>query len=193
MMLSTHRREAKTPSWPLCAFALAYARRLGSGRVSAETRWVEKSPASERFLSRIWHDFPAAKVIHIVREPGAVLRSYAALNSHHWGARRAATHCLLNMAPSYKIARRGPLQFQPDRYLLVRYEDLVADRESAMMRVAEFLGIVPLATLREPTVAGRPALNNTSFAEGTPRPITRLERTLLTLAVARNARGIGYR
>ena len=195
MMVSEHRHEAKTPSWPLCALALAYAQHRGSRRIPPEAqRWVEKTPTSERFLARIWHEFPAARVIHVVRRPQSALASYAALNRHAWGPRGAAGHCLRNMAPSYRIARRAASRFSPERYLLIRYEDLVADRARVMARVAGFLDIEALPMLHQPTVAGRPASNNSSFAEpGSPRNLNRFERTLLRLTVTRNARSLGYR
>lgn len=194
MAVSEHCGEARAPSWPLCALALAYAQHLGSGGIPSQARrWVEKSPTSERFLSRIWHEFPAAKVVHIVRRPQSALTSFAALNDHAWGLRGAAAHCLRNMAPSYRIARRGAFGLLAERYLLVRYEDLVADRAGAMARIAEFLDIEALPVLHEPTVAGRPALSNSSFAKpGSPRPLNRFERALLALTVARNARALGY-
>jgi hypothetical protein len=195
LRVGEQHREARIPSWPLCSLALACARHVDPSSLPATAqRWVEKSPTSERFLPRIWHDFPAAKVIHIVRRPDAVLESYAALNRHVWATGQAARFCLLSMAPSYRIARQRTGPFQSDRYLQVRYEDLVADRAGTMARIAAFLDIETLPLLHEPTVAGRPAVNNSSFDARSPRrSLNVFERALLSLTAARNARALGYR
>ena len=77
-----HLCGAMAPSWPLAAFALAYAQHLGDGGIPPGTvMWVEKTLTNELFLERIWRDFPAAKVIHIVRRPEAVLASLDGLST----------------------------------------------------------------------------------------------------------------
>lgn len=188
------RREGKIDSWPLCALALAYAQQLGLNQIpSTAQMWVEKSPTSERFLHRIWHDFPAAKVVHVVRRPEAALASYAALYRHVWGPRMAALHCMRNLAPSYRIGSSCVSNLPSDRYLLLRYEDLVANPNDVMSRVAGFLGIEPLPVLMKPTVAGQPANNNSSFGFKLPiSPLRSFERALLALTVARSAGKLGY-
>jgi hypothetical protein len=189
--VSEQSRETRTASWPLCAFALAYAQHRGF--LSTAQMWVEKSPTSERFLPRIWYDFPAAKVIHIVRRPEVALASFAVLNREAWSPRMAAAHCLLNMAPSYRIARQSAPALPADRYLLVRYEDLLADRQEVMARIAHFLNIAPSPEPLEPTIAGRPAIANSSYDDNGPRPALRpFERVLLALALGRNAAALGY-
>jgi hypothetical protein len=187
------RSEARTGSWPLAALALAYAQHLGGGHIPPGARmWVEKSPTSERFLDRIWRDFPAAKILHVVRDPEAVLVSYKAAKQHDWSRSRAAAMTLRQMVPSYRIAAGT----RPDgRYCLVHYEELAADPGKAMRRVVEFLGIEPLPVPLQPTIAGMPAVNNSSFTEGRPRSdsaVNRFERLLLELGVGRWARQLGY-
>jgi hypothetical protein len=188
-------REARIASWPLAAFALAYAQRLGAGRLPAEARmWVEKTPGAERCMERIWQDFPAAKVIHIVRRPGDVLASIKTMTARRWGRRRTFAHVLGQMVPSFRIAAAS--DGLEDRYCLVRYEDLTADPAAAMSRIARFLGIAPSPSLLQPTVAGRAACNNTSFHASRPDRrdvLDRVDRALLTLAIGRPAAKLGYR
>jgi hypothetical protein len=188
--------DAKIASWPLASFALAYAQWLGGGQLPPSARmWVEKSPGNERSLTRIWQDFPAAKVIQIVRRPEAVLASIKNMTARRWNRRRTLAHILGEMAPSYRIAAAGGHRAAADRYCLVRYEDLTANPDATMLRIARFLDIEPRPSLLRPTVAGRPAFNNTSF--GTERPDLRhaldpIDRVLLALAVARSAAKLGY-
>jgi hypothetical protein len=189
-------RTARISSWPLAAFALAYAQRVSAGHLPAGKRmWVEKTPGSERCLARIWQDFPDAKVIQIVRRPEAVLASIKAVAAYQWTRRKTATHILRNMAVSYKVAASNLRRAHEDRYFLVRYEDLTANPDAAMHRIAEFLGIEPLPSMLEPTTAGRPAFNNTSFRASRPDPRRALDladRALLKLAVGRHAAKLGY-
>ena len=187
--------NARITSWPLAAFALAYAQRLSAGRIPRGVRmWVEKTPGNERFLSRIWQDFPQAKVIQIVRRPEAVLASMKRMPGTRWSHRRTLAHVVGKMAPSYRIAAKG--DHLPDgRYCLVRYEDLTADPGSVMPRIAEFLGIAPHRSLLQPTTAGRPGFNNTSFGSWRSDPyleLSPIERALLNLATARNGAKLGY-
>ena len=188
--------EVRIPSWPLAAFALAYAQRLGDGRVPPSAQlWVEKTPGHELCKPRIWQDFPAAKVIQIVRRPEAVFASVKRMAPHRLSRRRTVSHILRQMAPAYRIAADSRDRLAQDRYCLIKYEDLTADPATVMVRIARFLEIEPLPSLLLPTVAGRPAANNSSF--GTTRPdldevLDPVDRALLALAVGRSAAKLGY-
>jgi len=189
-------KDARISSWPLAAFALAFAQRLGAGTLPHAARmWVEKTPGNERFVSRMWHDFPAAKVIQIVRRPEAVLASLKRMTPRQLGRRRTTAHVIREMAPGYRIAAASIDRLPKDRYCLIRYEDLTADPDAVMLRIARFLGIEPLPSLLLPTAAGRPAANNSSF--GTSRPalddiLDPVDRALLALATGRHAAKLGY-
>jgi hypothetical protein len=189
-------REARIGAWPLAGLALAYGRQLGEGRLPARSRmWVEKTLTSERFLHRIRHDFPEAKVLHIVRHPAAVFASLKALVGERWSYRHAAWATLRFLAPSYRLAASGGADMAPGHYRLVRYEELAAGPELKMHEVAEFLGLAPSPALAVPTVGGRPASSNSSFREARPDPLQsldRLERAMLALGVGRAARRLGY-
>jgi hypothetical protein len=188
--------DARTPSWPLAAFALAFGQRLGAGRLPPAARmWIEKTPGNERCIERIWQDFPRAKVIHIVRRPQAVLASVKRMTPRRWSSRRKLTHIFGAMAPSYWIAASGSGRYSDDRYCLIRYEDLTSDPHAVTERLAGFLGIEPSSALLQPTVAGRPATNNTSFTETRPAVddvLDPVDRALLALAVGHQAAKLGY-
>jgi hypothetical protein len=190
------RRDARFSSWPIAALALAYAQSLGGGNLPPTAQmWVEKTPGSERFLWRIWRDFPRAKVIHIVRRPEAVLASIKGMRPQERSRRHTLLHIVRHMAPSYRAAAECARHLPKARYCLVRYEDLTADPDAVMFEIANFLGIDRAPSLLQPTVAGRPATNNTSF--GSSRPdlhgaLDPVERGLLALAVGRPAAKLGY-
>lgn len=191
-----NRQRAHGSSWPLVAFALAYAGRSAPGRIPPRAAmWIEKTPTNEQYLDRIWVDFPAARILHVVRRPDAVLSSYQALIRSAGGGLRAMIPAIRNLARSYRIAVARSGREPPDRYRLIRYEHLVAHPSEAMAQVAAFLGIDPAPVLLEPTIAGLPAAINTSFAEGRQamtQGLTRIERNLLALAVGRDAALLGY-
>lgn len=190
------RTEARVPSWPLAAFALAYARQIGDGDIPRRVaRWVEKTPTSELFLDRIWHEYPRAKVLHIVRCPEAVFASYKALLRPAGLSRVGALRHIVTMARCYRTAAEQSRRAQPERYRLVRYEDLVAYPDETMAEVAAFLEIVPSPSLREATVAGQPATNNSAFVGGSSRPhdgLSAPDRDLLAVTVSAPAVLLGY-
>ncbi len=191
-----NRPSAHGSSWPLAAFALAYAGRTGRGRIPPGTAmWVEKTPTNEQYLDRLWAEFPDAKVLHVIRRPDAVLSSYKALVRSAGRPARAMIPAVRNLARSYRSAVERSRREPADRYRLIRYEHLVTHPSEVMARVAGFLNIEPSPALLQPTVAGLAATANTSFAEGrqgTAQGLTRTERDLLALAVGRDAALLGY-
>jgi hypothetical protein len=184
------RADGAGSLWPLTAVALAWAAMRPNGDIPR--MWVEKTPTNERFLARLWREFPAAKVIHVVRDPQAALASHKALLGGFSPSRSTAA-IFRNLARSYRIAAEQSRQASPERYLLIQYEDLVADTQQVAQRMAAFLGIELLPTLLEPTVAGMPATRNTSFAAGKGAGVlTSIDRACLRLVLGRNAAKLGY-
>ena len=163
------RAGAGRSLWPLVAVALAWAGRAGGGIPEGVGRWVEKTPTNERYLDRLWAEFPQARVIHVVRRPDAALASHKALMGARWRPGREVAAIYRNMARSLRIALEQSLRAPSDRYLLVRYEDLIGQPAEGSRRLAEFLGIEPLPGLLRPTVATIPVRANSSFAEGGER------------------------
>ncbi|HEU0053850.1 MAG TPA: sulfotransferase [Longimicrobium sp.] len=147
---------------PHLAVALAWAWRTRGADAKARL-WVDKTPTHERFLDRLWGAFPAAKVLHIVRDPLAVLASQKRLQERAFGSFAAPRAVLRDLATSYQIAARESKR-APERFHLLRYEDLYAAPDEVMRRVAAFLEIEPLPALLQPTVAGLPARNNSAFS-----------------------------
>lgn len=127
-------------------------------------RWVEKTTSTEIYASRIKQWFPKAKFVHIVRDPRD---NYGSLKSgwenryKHFNdqiERLLQSHIergLLGMA----LARWNAERFGDD-YLVLRFEDLAANPEREMHRVADFLEISFDEVLIKPTIWGLPWAGN---------------------------------
>lgn len=100
--------------------------------------WAEKTPRQEMQVAEILAAYPAARFVHIVRDPRASVASIRRINADH----------RLESVPAAAVELRDSLQTASDnakalgdRYLVVRYEDLVAAPEQEMRRVTSMLGL----------------------------------------------------
>jgi hypothetical protein len=164
---------------PLVAIARAYA----AGRETVY--WVEKTPGTERYLSAIWREMPEARIIHIVRDPDAVARSYRMLLRRANGDATSFGRALYHLIGSYRTAAKLARYAPADRYRLLRYEALVADTGTAMRAAADFLGIPMHDCLLHPSVAGLAAESNSSH-QGGGMPVRLSAPDRMLLAVARH-------
>jgi hypothetical protein len=98
-------------------------------------RWCEKTPWQRPSL--IWHHFPDARVLHIVRDPRDVVASSLAMPSGPFpdGASTARAWRLFAERSLQDGAFKGPAH-----YLQVRYEDLTKDPTAVLSLVFAFLG-----------------------------------------------------
>lgn len=140
--------------WPHMAIILAYA--SCTGKLSARL-WVDKTPTNERFLKRIWQELPSAKIVHMVREPIAIILSHKKMDPSF-----NLRHTLRYLKNSFYIAAQQSVLHDP-RFLLLRYEDLCNDPQKITADLAVFLDIESSDTLNYPTVAGIPSQANSSF------------------------------
>jgi hypothetical protein len=121
--------------------------------------WVEKTPGHEHCLERILEAYPHARFVHVVRDPRSVAAAIVRLDR----ATDQPTDLVdvgLAIRRSFEAAERNRGQ----RYLVVRYEDLVADPEAVMRRVADFAGIDWADSLLTPTVGGVSATSNSAWS-----------------------------
>jgi hypothetical protein len=146
-------REEKT-QWPHMAIVFAYASCMGKMQAKL---WVDKTPTNERFLNRIWHELPQARIIHVIREPVATLTSRKRMEPG-FSIRKA----LYDLKVSFNIAVKYSSLKDP-RIFVLRYEELCEAPQKIIAQVTSFLSISPSTTLSEPTVAGMQAYANSSF------------------------------
>lgn len=136
LMLASRR----DPNGLLLALLTAYALEQGAERVG------EKSPIHTHYVGELAEAFPTAKFIHIMRDPRAVMLSrmtagfgtkFIGPNIQRW--KRAA-----QMHDDHAEA------LGPNRYLLVKYEDLVTNPRATLEKVCKLIKLDLLPEMLEP-------------------------------------------
>jgi sulfotransferase family protein len=173
---------------------------LASASGSAGRRlWVEKTPRNEHHVDR-FAVFRDARFIQLVRDPTATLASLLELHRASEVGEVDAAVQARNIARSLRLAQVN-MRRLPERYLVVRYENLVRDPAGEMERVRIFLGISPNPALATPTVIGRPVGANSSYDPGEAgvihrsrptRGLSSAEATLIGTFAGSSARALGY-
>lgn len=131
------RRAALTqhPSWEsiLVAILTVYARETNA------TLAGEKSPHHIRYLGALSTRFPRGKFIHVVRDPRAVALSFTATRANF--GRRFVTDACRQWGQAIQAHRSHSATLTPDRYRIVRYEQLVREPQTTLRSLSRFLGI----------------------------------------------------
>lgn len=96
----------------------------------------DKDPKNIEFLPALHAAYPRARVLHIVRDPRAVLASR--MDAAWSKSRPWAVHPLVQAAQWARGRRLGAALYGP-RWLELRYEDLLADPEAVLRRVCAHL------------------------------------------------------
>jgi hypothetical protein len=105
-----------------------YAQRRG------KVRWADKTPRYALIMDFLDQLFPDALFIHIIRDPRDVVLSHRKRFGYV-----AAVKAVSKWPVYVSTARATGQRLGPDRYLEVRYEDLVADNAKELRRVFEFI------------------------------------------------------
>lgn len=109
---------------------------FGAPEVAGGVRFGEKTPHHEKKIARINTLFPEARFIHIVRDPRDVVVSLCREDWWPWKSVQRTARAIRKTLVRQRCAERTI----GDRYLRVRYEDLVADAEGTLRAVCAFLG-----------------------------------------------------
>jgi hypothetical protein len=120
----------------LAALLKPMLRHLQPGQI-----FLEKTPDHALFVPEIVQLLPAAKIIHIVRDPHDVVASLLAA-SRTWGANwapRKVKHALRVWHQHVDQARQAGAQLPPEQFLEIGYEDMVASPENRLRAIADFL------------------------------------------------------
>jgi len=145
-------KEPENTQWPHIAVVLAYA--ACTGNIKAKY-WVDKTPVNERFIERIWHEMPGAKIIHVLRHPLDILASRKKMEPGI---------TIRNVLRAMKLSFRVAAEHENDpRFMVLHYEQLCNEPEAVTHGLANFLSITYLPDLQQATVAGIPADANSSF------------------------------
>ena len=121
---------------------------------SEDMMYVGYSPAIGIDAERIIRDFPDVKIIHIVRNPFSAYRDTK---------RRPFPQPLSKYLITWNIYHSTVEMYSkmyPNNVKIVRYEDIVADKEKAMRGIADYLGICFNQTMLYPSWNGKEIKDN---------------------------------
>ncbi len=107
--------------------------------IEGKTCWGYKSPEDVQRLGKIVRAFPNAKIIHMTRDPRAVVRSFLVKE------RRAFNFTNLYYVARYwakceRLADRFE-KFAPQKIRRIRYEDLIERPEATVRDICSFIGV----------------------------------------------------
>jgi hypothetical protein len=101
-----------------------------------KTRWGDKSLHTEHYVERVFSEYPDAKILHITRDPRdryASVRKRHGRDTPRLGG--ANGRWLFSMNKALDNQKR-----YPDRYKIIRFEDLASNPEATMKEVCAFIG-----------------------------------------------------
>jgi len=160
----------------LPAALLAYGEAAGQLQ-KATVRWVEKTPYNELYAQQIFSYWPEGKCIHVIRDPRDTFASYR--QKQKTLTPKSFSHSWFN---SEHFGSENVKRYGSNRYLIIRYEDLVDNLDLTLAKVVSFLGIQDDPALRVPTRNGKPWGGNSMFREKfsgvSKRPIGRFHQAL---------------
>lgn len=105
------------------------------GKKIGKYRWTEKTPSHVRFMSFISEVFPDAQFIHMIRDGRKVVSS---LKDMDW-APKDINKNIENWIESVSLGREIGIKIGKQRYIEIKYEDLVKDPETVLRRLCNFL------------------------------------------------------
>jgi hypothetical protein len=129
-------------------------------------RWGDQTGLIERYADAIFEAYPAAKMIHMLRDPRDRYEASLTLWPKGKGRAGGATARWLY---SFYLAKRNIRKF-PDRYKIIRFESLVSDPEQNIREICAFLDedYVPAMLTMEGAPTHRDKLlHGSMFEEGT--------------------------
>jgi hypothetical protein len=103
---------------------------------AGKPRWGDQSGLVERYADRIFASLPDVRMIHMVRDPRD--RYEGSLSMWPSGRGRAGA-AVARWRYSVDLAARNARRW-PDRYLVLRYEDLVREPERVVRELCAFVG-----------------------------------------------------
>lgn len=134
---------------------------IASKHLSPNTKyWVEKSPYHEHYADMIFSWWQEAKMIHVVRDPRD---NYASYRHKHpdWKPEFFSR----NWNRSTDKGFTNQEVFGHERYLILRYEDLVTSPEATIQKLTSFLGIDNDPALMDPSRSGQQWSGNSMFSD----------------------------
>lgn len=100
-----------------------------------KVRWADKTPMYALSLDYLDQLFPTCRIVHVIRDGRDVVASHR----KRWGY-VAAVRAVAKWPRYVTTARSVGMKMAANRYLEVRYEDLVKDTEGTMRTILAFVG-----------------------------------------------------
>ena len=131
----------------------------------------EKTPAHVAWADTLLEWYPRGRIVHMMRDPRAVYVSE--LRRRRDDARTFPYRWLVRVPPLFRLfvllevawawagavrRHRSLLRAQPERYRLVRFEDLVGAPETTIEALCAFLGVAPEPAMLQQEVTSKGAM-----------------------------------
>lgn len=111
----------------------------------AKSRWGDKTPMYMRHLLLLRRFFPDAQYVHLIRDGRDAAVSFLSLPPgiafETWGHPRSTAEFACLWRRDVSAARRLGRRLGSERYLEVRYEELLADAELVLRQICAFAGL----------------------------------------------------
>jgi hypothetical protein len=152
------RRLSTLREWGLPASAVA--ERLGPGMTPGDAigaifsayavlqgkeRWGDKTPLYMQYLPLLERTFPDGRFVHLVRDGRDAALSFLSvprgIMTEGWGHPKDAAGFARLWRTEVEAAQALGRRVGPDRYLEIRYEDLVRDSAAELARLCAFAGL----------------------------------------------------
>jgi hypothetical protein len=125
---------------------------LASGHLTSQTRyWVDKTLSYEYLFYRYAQWWPTARFIYMTRDPRDIYTSYKKRDIKNNRPITSIESFAVTWGDSARTLLNCQRQVAPQNRLVLRYEDLVANPQTVMQSVADFLGIDFAPGLLSPT------------------------------------------
>lgn len=111
--------------------------RIGQGKSDAV--WGHKRPSDWAYLASLRRWYPQARYIHVVRHPQDSTSSMVKYQLQSYPTTPLVA--IWQWRKAFRAIRAHGRMVGPDRYTMLRYEDLIADPESELARLCRFLGV----------------------------------------------------
>ncbi|MEM2125342.1 MAG: sulfotransferase [Candidatus Methanosuratincola sp.] len=102
---------------------------------AGKRRWGDKSLHTEHYVNEILDEFPAARIIHMTRDPRD---RYASVRKRHHQDNPRIGAAVGRWLLSMKRAQQNTKE-HPENCLIVRYEELASNPEEISRKVCEFI------------------------------------------------------
>lgn len=137
-------------------------------------RWAEKSPNNAFAVEELATYFPTSRFVHVVRDGRAVALSQRKLGwgEKYSGDERRQLLWIGNIWDLQVRAAQRAARLGPDRYLEIRYEDLVREFPQSLQRLASFAGVEVDPARAEESDVGTLGRTNTAFGEESSGGVT---------------------